>query len=115
MLERMLAFLGVAAIAAIDPQATVAQTTARARPAASRTNPLLARSPLPFQAPQFDKIKDSDFAPAFDAAMKQHLVEIEKIANNSARPTFENTLVALERSGQALTRVQLAFNALTSS
>jgi peptidyl-dipeptidase Dcp len=75
----------------------------------------MARSALPFQAPPFDRIKDADFAPAFEAAMRQHTAEIEKIADDPAPPTFENTLVALERSGEALTRVELDFNALTSA
>src|SRR4029077_10997177 len=69
----------------------------RATPAASQqasersANPLLAPSPLPFQAPPFDKIKDSDFAPGFDEGMKQQIAEVEKIANNPAAPTFDNT------------------------
>src|SRR2546423_978991 len=78
-------------------------------------DPLLAQSPLPFQAPPWDKIKDSDFAPAFDDAIKQHDVEIAAIADDSTAPTFDNVLVALEKSGQALTRVQLAFNVLSGA
>ncbi len=78
-------------------------------------NPLLAPSRLPFQAPPFDEIKDSDFAPAFAEGMKQQIVEVVSIANNTAPPTFDNTLVALERSGQTLSRVSMVFNALTSA
>ncbi len=78
-------------------------------------NPLLTPSRLPFQAPPFDKIKDSDYKPAFEEGIKQQLAEIEKIANNPAKPTFENTLTALEKSGQLLTRVSLVFNAVTSA
>ena len=78
-------------------------------------NPLLTPSPLPFQAPPWDKIKDSDFAPAFDEGIKQHDAEIAAIANDPAAPTFDNVLVALEKSGEALTRVQLAFNALSGA
>ena len=84
-------------------------------PAAARVNPLLAPSPLPFGAPPFDKIQDADFRPAFDAGMKQQLDEVAAIAENPQPPTFDNTLVALERSGELLTRVSLAFNALASA
>jgi peptidyl-dipeptidase Dcp len=83
-------------------------------PAKERANPLLVVSSLPFQAPAFDTISDSHFAPAFDQAMTAHMAEVERIASDPAAPTFENTLAALERSGQALTRVSLIFNALTS-
>ena len=69
-------------------------------PAATGNNPLLSPSPLPFGAPPFDKIKDADFEPAFEEGMRQQLAEIEAIANNPAPPTFDNTLVALEKSGQ---------------
>lgn len=78
-------------------------------------NPLLSPSPLPFGAPPFDKIADADFRPAFETAMKAHLDEVAAIAGNPAAPTFENTLVALEKSGQALTRVGLVFNGLSSA
>ena len=81
----------------------------------SGLNPFFTKSTLPFQAPQFDKIKDSDYQPAIEEGMKQQLAEIQKIADNTEPPTFENTMVALEKSGQLLTRVQLAFNAITSA
>ena len=80
-----------------------------------RINPVLSTSTLPFQAPPFDKIKDSDFAPAFEQAMQEQLAEVDKIANDPAPPTFVNTMVALEKSGQALTRVSLVFNALAGA
>jgi peptidyl-dipeptidase Dcp len=84
-------------------------------PGLAQSNPLLAPSPLPFQAPPFDRIKDADFAPAFDEGMKQQRAEVERIAGDPAPPTFANTLAALERSGQTLTRVQLVFNALSAA
>jgi peptidyl-dipeptidase Dcp len=59
------------------------------------SNPFFAHSTLPFQAPAFDKIKNSDYKPAIDEGMRQKLEEIQKIANNTAAPTFENTLVAM--------------------
>ncbi|HEV3057978.1 MAG TPA: peptidyl-dipeptidase Dcp [Vicinamibacterales bacterium] len=75
-------------------------------------NPLLNASPLPFQAPPFDRIKDTDFGPAFEEGMKQQRSEIQRIADDPDPPTFDNTLVALERSGQTLSRVEMVFNAL---
>ena len=78
-------------------------------------NPFYAPSTLPFQAPPFDKIKDSDYQPAIDAGMAQQLKEVEAIANNPAPPTFENTVVALERTGQLLNRAFEAFNCVTAA
>ena len=75
------------------------------------SNPFYAPSTLPFQAPPFDKIKDSDYQPAFDAAIAERAKEIDAIANNPASPDFDNTLVAMEKSGQLLRRVSAAFNA----
>jgi len=79
------------------------------------SNPLLTASTLPFQTVPFDKIKDDDFQPAIEEGMKQNLEEIEKIANNPEPPTFENTFVALEKSGQLLRRALSAFNVLTGA
>ncbi|HUO93157.1 MAG TPA: M3 family metallopeptidase [Rhizomicrobium sp.] len=76
---------------------------------------LLQQSTLPFQAPPFDRIKDADFGPAFDEAMAKGLQEFDAIANNPAPPTFENTVVAMEKSDQALNRVQLVFSTLTGA
>jgi peptidyl-dipeptidase Dcp len=78
-------------------------------------NPFYAASTLPFQAPPFDKIKDSDYQPAIDAGLEQQLKEADAIAGNSAAPTFDNTLVALEKSGQLLDRVMFVFNCVTSA
>src|ERR1700741_212704 len=69
------------------------------------SNPFSAPSTLPFQAPPFDKIKDSDYQPAIEAGMAQQREEMRAIADSPAAPTFENTFVALERSGQLLSRV----------
>ena len=79
------------------------------------SNPFMHASTLPFQAPDFSKIKDSDFAPAFEEGFKEQLAEIEKIAQNPDSPTFENTLVALEMSGQLLRRVNGVFNMLSGA
>jgi peptidyl-dipeptidase Dcp len=78
-------------------------------------NPFDAPSTLPLQAPMFDKIKDTDYQPAFEEGMKQNLAEIEAIANNRAAPTFENTIVAMEKSGRMLDRVSETFFAVVQA
>src|SRR3989440_8622900 len=83
--------------------------------AAAVANPFFSESPLPFHAPPFDKIKDSDYAPAIEEGMKNQLAEIEAIANNPAAPTLANTLEAMERSGALLTRVTKVFFNLTTA
>ena len=79
------------------------------------SNPLAAASTLPFQYPAFDKIKDQHFKPAYAAGMREHLVQIAAIANNKDAATFENTIVAMEKSGQLLTRVATIFSALQTA
>jgi peptidyl-dipeptidase Dcp len=102
----------------------LAATLAAALPAQSATpapstfgpsNPFYAVSPLPYQAPPFDKIHDSDYQPAIEAGIAQQHVEIDAIADSASAPTFDNTIVALERSGQLLTRVTLIFGAVTQA
>ena len=85
------------------------QAATPATQAAQAANPFFAESPLPLHYPQFDKIKDSDFAPAFDAGMAEQLKEMDAIANNPAAPTFENTIIAMEKSGQVLDRATTVF------
>ncbi|WP_193725925.1 M3 family metallopeptidase [Xanthomonas arboricola] len=77
--------------------------------AAAQANPFFADSTLPLHYPQFDKITDSDFAPAFDAGMAEQLKEVDKIANQKAKPSFDNTLIALEKSGATLDRATTVF------
>lgn len=79
------------------------------------SNSLLIESSLDFHAPAFDKIKNSDYAPAFSEGIQIQLAEISKIADNKSEATFENTLVALEKSGRLLKRVSLVFGLLTSA
>ncbi len=79
------------------------------------SNPFFAPSTLPFEAPPFDKIKDEDFQPAIEAGMAQQRAEIEVIANNPDAPTFDNTIVAVEKSGQLLTRVLAVFGGVTGA
>ena len=85
-----------------------------APPALAADNPLLTESTLPFHYPRFDQIKNEHFAPVFEAGMAEHLKEIEAIATNSEPPTFENTVVALERAGRLLDRVSTVFSSLSS-
>src|SRR4029434_2632807 len=75
---------------------------------------LRAESDLPFHYPAFDKIKDEHFAPAMDAGMREQLKEIEPIANSTEKPTFENTVVALEKTGRLLDRAETNFSNLNS-
>lgn len=84
-------------------------------PPASAPNPLLKPSTLPYQFPPFDQIKNEDFAPAYDQGMADQDQEVGVIAGNSEKPTFTNTIVALERSGALLTRVNNIFSNLSSA
>jgi peptidyl-dipeptidase Dcp len=103
------------AAASTAATAAPASTVAAAASAPISGNPFFVASTLQYQAPQFDKIKDSDFQPAMEEGMRQHLAEIEKIADQTDAPTFENTLVAMEKSGAMLTRVTHVFSALTGA
>ena len=79
------------------------------------SNPFMTKSKLQYQAPEFDKIKNEHFKPAFDYGMKVQLAEIKKIAENKDAPTFDNTVLALENSGEVLKRAQIVFFNLTGS
>ena len=103
------------ALAACKKEEAPAVTTPAPAAAPQSANPLLTVSPLPFQAPQFDKIKDSDFLPAFEQGMKEHLAEIRKIADNPEPASFDNTFVAMEKSGETLTRVSRIFFGLVQA
>jgi len=112
-----LSIVGAAALVGIFATSASAgeNTPASGAKATARTNPFLTASTLSFQAPPFDKIRDDDFKPALEEGIKLQRLEVEKIADNPAPATFGNTLVALERSGQLLTRVNLVFNGLSSA
>src|ERR1044071_4373513 len=83
--------------------------------AAADSNPFFSRSPLQYETPPFDKIKDADYGPAIEEGMKRQIAEIEAIAHDPAPPTFANTLEAMERSGELLTRVAKVFFNLAQS
>ena len=93
------------------------KTTDSGKPATSvaRANPFLERSALQYQAPPFDRITDADYQPAIEEGMKRQLAEVEKIANDPAAPTFENTIEALERSGDLFVRVTKVFDAIAQA
>jgi peptidyl-dipeptidase Dcp len=78
-------------------------------------NPFYAPSTLPFHAPPFDRIKDEDYQPAIEAGMAQQLAEMERIANDPAPPTLENTFVAMEKSGGLLNRALPAFRGVSDA
>jgi peptidyl-dipeptidase Dcp len=91
------------------------QTISAQNNSVKMTNPLLQKSKLQYQAPPFNLIKDEHFKPAFEYGLKIHDQEIDKIANNPAKPTFENTVLALEISGVDLGRATSIFYNLTGS
>src|SRR5204863_5152641 len=83
-------------------------------PSPKSDNPLLTESALPYQLPPFDKIKDEHFVPAMEAGMREQLKEVDAVANLSDKATFENTVVALERTGRLLDRAERTFDNLNA-
>ena len=81
----------------------------------STDNPLLTESTLPYHLPPFDRVKDTDYEPAFEQGMADHLKEVEAIANSTEPATFDNTIIALERAGRLLERVGLLFGNLAGA
>jgi peptidyl-dipeptidase Dcp len=97
----------LAAFLAIAPALSVPGAVA-----ATSDNPLLEPSGLPYQMPAFNRIRVADYVPAFEQAMREQLREVAAIAHSRQPATFENTIVALDRSGQALQQVGLIFDEL---
>ena len=117
-MKRPLAAMIAASLALSAAPAPVAARTAPPPPSAVTTpaaNPLLAKSPLQDQAPDFSAIRDEHYRPAFDAGLAQHKAEVAAIIATPETPSFENTIVALETSGATLTRVASVFFNLTES
>ena len=102
--------LGLAAALLQMPASSFAQNAG-----GSRQNPLLQKSSLPFGAPDFSKIQESDYLPAIEAAIKDQRANIQKIVSNKKKPTFQNTILAYENSGMLLDRVSNVFFGLTSA
>ncbi len=101
--------LALAIAAALSAPAAAQNSKESQMSSPAYNGPFAAPSSLDLNYPQFDKIKDSDFAPAFDAGMAQQLREIDAIANNPEKPSFQNTIVAMEKSGQLLDRATNVF------
>ncbi len=104
-------------LAACTDSSPAKNDTAQSQPqtdtaTAGTSNPFFVESPLPLRYPQFDKIKDSDFAPGFDRGMADQLKEVAAIVDNAEAPTFDNTILALEKSGQILSRTSTVFFSL---
>jgi peptidyl-dipeptidase Dcp len=113
-----LRIVNVAAVCAFVVASAHAADTATvvASPAAPMVeNPLLTESTLPYHYPPFDKIKDEDYSPAYDQGMAEQLKEVDVIAANKEPANFDNTVVALERSGQTLARVNRIFSNLAGA
>ena len=72
-------------------------------------NPLLQKWNTPHNTPPFDKIKNEHYSPAFDVAFAENKKEVDAICNNRARPDFENTIEALEQSGELLNKISGIF------
>ena len=102
--------LGLAAALLQMPASSFAQNAG-----SNRQNPLLVKSNLPFGAPDFSKIQESDYLPAIETAIKEQRANIQKIVNNKKKPTFQNTILAYENSGMLLERVSSVFFGLTSA
>ncbi|HRQ64630.1 MAG TPA: M3 family metallopeptidase [Xanthomonadaceae bacterium] len=110
--------LGLGACGRDEAAAPAASEQPAAEPVAadvSADNPLLAPSPLPYQYPPFDRIRNEHFAPAFERGMAEQREEVAAIAANEEAPTFENTIVAMELAGETLGRVQRVFGNLSSA
>jgi len=107
--------IAFALVACGDRSAESTMPATESTTAAPAQNPLFTASTLPFQAPPFDKLKDADYQPAIEEGMRQHLAEIREIADNPEPPTFENTIEAMERSGELLTRSANVFFMLTGA
>ena len=106
--------LGACTICPLPASAAQAPAVAQST-STMETNPFFSPSSLPFQAPPFDKIEDEHYRPALEEGMKRQIAEVEAIANSSEAPTFENTILAMERSGELLTRAGSVFFALAQS
>lgn len=102
--------LGLAATLLQMPTSSFAQNAG-----GKRQNPLLVKRSLPFGVPDFSKIQESDYLPAFEAGIKEQRANIQKIISNKKKPTFQNTILAYENSGMLLDRVSNVFFGLTSA
>src|SRR5437868_5064836 len=109
------AALAVVTTAPADAAARKARTSATATATLPASNPFARPSTLPFETPDFSRIKDTDYLPALLAGMAAQKREVTAIANQTAAPTFDNTVVELEKSGALLDRAQQAFDAVNGA
>ncbi|HEY9102923.1 M3 family metallopeptidase [Chitinimonas sp.] len=93
----------------------LAGTAPHAAPLGTADNPLLYPSTLPYQLPAFDRIRTEHFRPAYLEGMREQQADIARIAGNPATPTFDNTILALERSGVLLKRTKQIFDNLSAT
>ena len=108
--------LSVAAIAgACAPATTTTTTTVAAPNPSTASNPFFVESNLPYHAPRFDLIRNEHYQPAIEEGIRQWLAEIDSIARQTTPPTFDNTIAAMERSGQLLARANNAFSGVTGA
>jgi len=109
-------FLVTTAVPAYNVSLTIPTEARTMEPATQPANPLLEKWEGPYGGvPPFDRVKVADFKPALEAGMAENLAEVERIAKDSSAPTFENTIVALERAGQTLDRVQTIYGVFAST
>ena len=95
--------------------APTANATPVTQPATTGSNPFFVESSLPYHAPRFDLIRNEDYQVALEEGMKQQLAEIDAIAKQTTAPTFENTIVAMEKAGALLTRVSKTFTGVVGA
>lgn len=113
--------VGLFGLNGCDSQTKVDNQVVEAKQSVGDDASILASNPFrqdystPFEVPPFNLIKDEHFKPAMMKGMEEHLAEIDSIVNNTAQPSFENTIVALERTGDALAKVQRVFYNLAGS
>src|SRR3984893_16422486 len=113
-LFRVLAIL--AAMQITSSSLNAEKRSAKSSPPSSTAgaNPLLVESTLPYHAPPFDKIKDEHFVPAIEAGMREQLKEVDAVANNSEKATFDDPISALEKTGRLLDRAERTFENLNA-
>ncbi len=111
----LLATAALAVVSAAPANAAPRRASTSASATLAASNPFAKPSRLPFETPDFARIKNSDYLPALLAGMSQQKREVTAIANQTATPTFDNSVVAMERSGLLLERANLAFNAVNGA
>ena len=111
----LMASAALAVVSTGPAAAATRKASATATAALPASNPFATPSSLPFGTPDFSRIKDSDYLPALLAGMAEQKREVAAIANQTAPPTFDNTVVAMEKSGLLLERANLAFSAVNGA